>query len=201
MKSSGYVYARRMFLACCCAMLLCMSGIKAQLSVEPIVEMLCTRDGEECIYTNSEGQRLAIETVGEMILKAAMSMKSSTIKPWTVTNGVRQEMRIFDPLPITQKKNTEGIDFTVPNLVFLREDKSKLSAAEAKTMLEADNTLLAEMYNGKNGIVSEYIRTFANLTGKGSRPNVINLSYIANKTIVLEHFMVQKKHQPSCLKY
>ncbi len=138
MKSSGYVYAPRMFLACCCAMLLCMSGIKAQLSVEPIVEMLCTRDGEECIYTNSEGQRLAIETVGEMILKAAMSMKSSTIKPWTVTNGVRQEMRIFDPLPITQKKNTEGIDFTVPNLVFLREDKSKLSAAEAKTMLEAD---------------------------------------------------------------
>jgi Serine hydrolase len=31
--------------------------------------------------------------------------------------------------------------------------------------------------------------------------NVINLRYIANKTMILERFMVQKKHQLSCLKY
>jgi thiol-disulfide isomerase/thioredoxin len=155
-------------------MLMCVSGMKAQLSVEPIVEMLRSRDGEECIYTNSEGKQLAIETVGEMVLKAAMSMKSATLKPWIVTNGVRKEVRIFDPLPITQKKNTDGIDFAASNLVFLREDKTKLSGEEAKKMLEADNTLLAEMYNGINGVASEYIIK--------PRPKPVALSVHANGT-------------------
>jgi thiol-disulfide isomerase/thioredoxin len=184
--------------------LLFVSPLQAQLSTEPIVEMLRSRNGEQCIYTNAEGNQLAIETVADMVLKAAMSRQSATIKAWTVTNGVRSEMRIFDPVPAAPKKNTEDIDFGASNLVFLRADKSKVSAEEAKKMLEADNSLLAEVYNGKNGVVSEYIikprpapvsfsmnpnGTAKKLDGNDAKAKVANLSIASSSALQIGAMM------------
>ncbi len=129
----------------------------AQISSEPIVEMLRQRMGEKCTFKAENGNALSIESVADRILESAMSGQRLRMKPLNVTDGVKYEMMVRDQsVPNTSGRNTDDIDFTTPNLVFIKSDGTKIPSAEGKAMLEANQDLLADAYNAKNGVVSEY---------------------------------------------